>query len=80
MSSFGHIKGAIIAKYSKLTDDDLPQIEVNYDKFLGKTQYWHGDKKGELLKWADYTHDRASRRTGPRNGGVDYGYWANGFT
>lgn len=80
MSSFGHIKGAIIAICSKLTDDDLPQIEGNYDSFLGKTQQWYGDKNDELLKWADHTHDRASRRTGPRNGSVDYGYWANGFT
>jgi uncharacterized protein YjbJ (UPF0337 family) len=74
MSSFGHIKGAIIAKCSKLTDVDLPQIEGNYDKFLSKTQHRYGDKKDELLKWADHTHDRASRRSGPRNGGVDYVY------
>ena len=80
MSSFGHIKGAISAKSSKLTDDDLLQIEGYYDRFLGKTQHWYGDKNDELLKWVDHTHDRASRRTVPRNGGVDYVYWANGFT
>jgi uncharacterized protein YjbJ (UPF0337 family) len=37
-------------KYGKFTDDDLQQMEGNYDKFVGKAQERYGDKKDELLK------------------------------
>jgi uncharacterized protein YjbJ (UPF0337 family) len=40
-------------KYGKFSDDDLQQIEGNYDTFLGKAQERYGDKKDELMKWAD---------------------------
>jgi hypothetical protein len=41
--------------------DDLEQIEGNYDKFLGKAQERYGEKKDELMKWAD----RWQRRSQP---------------
>ena len=40
-------------KYGKFTDDDLKQIEGNYDKFVGKAQERYGDKKDDLMTWAD---------------------------
>jgi uncharacterized protein YjbJ (UPF0337 family) len=46
-------KGELKQKYGKFTDDDLRQIDGNYDKFIGKVQERYGDKKDELLKWAD---------------------------
>ncbi|OIO12242.1 MAG: general stress protein CsbD [Elusimicrobia bacterium CG1_02_63_36] len=46
-------KGELKKKWGKFTDDDLQQIEGDYDKFAGKTQERYGDKKEEVLKWAD---------------------------
>jgi len=39
--------------------DDLEQNERNYDKFLGKAQERYGDKKDELMKWADQWHQQS---------------------
>ena len=48
-------KGELKQQYGKFTDDDLQQIEGNYDKYFGKVQERSGDKKkkDELMKWAD---------------------------
>ena len=46
-------KGEVKKQWGEFTDDDLLQIEGNYDKFLGKVQERYGDKKDELMKWAD---------------------------
>jgi uncharacterized protein YjbJ (UPF0337 family) len=35
------------------TDEELLQIRGNYDKFLAKLEEHYGDKKEEVLKWAD---------------------------
>ena len=39
-------KGELKKQYGKFTDDDLTQIEGNYDKFVGKAQERYGDQKG----------------------------------
>ena len=52
-------KGELKQQYGKFTDDDLQQIEGNYDKFLGKAQERYGDEKNELMKWADQWHQKA---------------------
>jgi uncharacterized protein YjbJ (UPF0337 family) len=49
-------KGELKNQYGKFTDDDLRQIEGNHDKFVGKVQERYGDKKDELMKWADQWH------------------------
>lgn len=46
-------KGELKKQWGKFTDDDLQQIEGNYDKFVGKAQERYGDKKDEIMKWAD---------------------------
>jgi uncharacterized protein YjbJ (UPF0337 family) len=51
-------KGELKQQWGKFTDDDLQQIEGNYDKFVGKVQERYGDKKDELMKWADLWHQR----------------------
>ena len=38
---------------------DLEQIEGNDDKFLGKAQERYGEKKDELMKWADQWHQQS---------------------
>ncbi len=46
-------KGEVKQKWGKLTDDDLMQVEGNYDKFIGRVQERYGDKKEEVVRWAD---------------------------
>lgn len=46
-------KGELKQQYGKFADDDLTQIEGNDDKSVGKVQERYGDKKDELMKWAD---------------------------
>ena len=53
-------KGELKQQWGKFTDDDLQQIEGNYDKFLGKVQERYGDKKEELMKWADHWHQKSA--------------------
>jgi uncharacterized protein YjbJ (UPF0337 family) len=36
-----------IQLYGQFTDDEFKQIEGNYNKFIGKVQERHGDKKDE---------------------------------
>ena len=53
-------KGELKKQYGKFTDDDLTQIEGNHDKFVGKVQERYGDKKDELMKWADQWHQQSA--------------------
>ena len=46
-------KGELKKKWGLFTDDDMQQIEGDYDKFLGKAQERYGDKKEEVRQWAD---------------------------
>ena len=46
-------KGELKQKWGKFTDNDLEQIAGKYDRFIGKVQERYGDKKSELMKWAD---------------------------
>ena len=51
-------KGELKTQWGKFTDDDLQLIEGNYDKFIGKVQERYGDKKDEIMKWADQWHQK----------------------
>jgi uncharacterized protein YjbJ (UPF0337 family) len=46
-------KGEAKKQWGKLTDDDLMQVEGDYDKFIGRVQERYGDKKEEVVRWAD---------------------------
>ena len=46
-------QGELKKKWGKFTDDDLQQIEGNYEKFIGKAHELYGDQKAEVLKWSD---------------------------
>jgi uncharacterized protein YjbJ (UPF0337 family) len=52
-------KGDLKEKWSKFTDNDLQEIGGNYDRFVGKVQERYGDKKRELMKWADQWYHKA---------------------
>jgi len=49
-------KGELKKQWGKFTDDDLLHIEGNFVKFIGKVQERYGDKKDEVMKWADQWH------------------------
>jgi len=49
-------QGELKKQWGKFTDDDLRQIEGDYEKFTGKAQERYGDKKAEVLKWAEQWH------------------------
>jgi len=51
--SWRQLKGELKKKWGQLTDNDLLEIEGNYDKFLGVVQKRYGDRKGEIERWAD---------------------------
>jgi len=54
---WNQVKGKIKAKWGKLTDDDLKQIEGNREKIIGKIQERYGKSKEEAKKeyndWID---------------------------
>jgi len=60
-------KGDLKKKWGKFTDDDLLQIEGDYEKYQGKIQERYGDRREEVKRWTDEwfeTHDAMGR---PRN-------------
>ena len=50
---WAQFKGELKKQWGKFTDDDLMEIEGNYDKFKGKVQERYGDKKEDVISWAD---------------------------
>jgi len=56
-------KGELKQKWANFTDDDLLNIEGDYDKFSGKVQERYGDKKDEVNRWADQWHSQAQSQS-----------------
>ena len=52
-------KGELKGKWGEFTDNDLTEIDGNFDKFVGKVQERYGDKKSELMKWAEAWHAKS---------------------
>lgn len=46
-------QGELKRQWGQFTDDDLMQIEGNYDTFVGKVQERYGEKKDDVVRWAD---------------------------
>jgi len=55
---WSQFKGELKRQWGQFTDDDLLQIEGDYDKFIGKLQERYGDRKDEVHRWADQWYDR----------------------
>jgi uncharacterized protein YjbJ (UPF0337 family) len=51
-------KGELKKQWGKFTDDNLLQIEGDYQKFQGTLQAKYGDRKEEVSRWADEWFDR----------------------
>ena len=60
-------KGELKQKWGKFTDDDLQQIEGNYDKFIGKVQERYGDEKER----ADEVGGRVASEVGSESRGEE---------
>jgi uncharacterized protein YjbJ (UPF0337 family) len=51
-------KGELKKQWGKFTDDDLLQIEGDYQKFQGTLKAKYGDRKEEVSRWADQWFER----------------------
>ena len=47
------LKGDVKKKWAQFTDNDLLEVEGDYDKFLGVAQKRYGDQKEEVQRWAE---------------------------
>lgn len=54
-------KGELKKKWGKFTDNDLQQINGDYEKFMGKARERYGDKKDEIVKWSDQWHQEQEK-------------------
>jgi uncharacterized protein YjbJ (UPF0337 family) len=50
---WSQFKGELKRQWGKFTDDDILQIEGNYDKFVGKVQERYGNRKEDVVNWTD---------------------------
>jgi uncharacterized protein YjbJ (UPF0337 family) len=50
---WNQLKGEIKVQWGKLTDDELDQIDGNYDKMVGKLQEKYGYQKDQAEKEAE---------------------------
>jgi uncharacterized protein YjbJ (UPF0337 family) len=56
-------KGELKGKWGQFTDNDLTEIDGNFDKFVSKVHKRYGDKKSELMKWAEAWHATPATET-----------------
>lgn len=61
--SWEQFKGELKKQWGKFTDNDLLEMEGNYDKFLGIMQKRYGDQKEEVKRWTDEWFDRRTARS-----------------
>lgn len=50
---WGQMKGEVKRKWGSLTDDDLLEVQGNYEKLVGKVQERHGDSEEQVRQWMD---------------------------
>jgi uncharacterized protein YjbJ (UPF0337 family) len=51
--NWNQLKGELKKRWGKFTDDEILQIEGDYDKFSGRAQELYGKQKDEVTKWAE---------------------------
>ena len=51
-------KGELKKQWGQFTDDDLLEIEGDYDKFAGSLQERYGEQKEEVRRWVDRWFDQ----------------------
>ncbi len=55
---WSQFKGELKKQWGKFTDDDLMQIESDYDKFSGSLQKRDEDQKEEIRRWVEQWSER----------------------
>ena len=61
---WNQLKGDIRARFGKLTDDDMMQIQGHAEKFIGKLQERYGYKREQAEKELnDFLNSPVTRRT-----------------
>ena len=56
--SWRQLKGEVKKKWGQFTDNDLLEVEGDYDKFVGLMQKRYGDRKEEIVRWTEDWCDR----------------------
>ncbi len=64
---WNQFKGEAKRQWGRLTDDDLTQVEGNYDKFVGRIQERYGDKKEEVLRWTNDWYEKQAAAGTPQS-------------
>ena len=59
---WNQFKGEAKKQWGKLTDDDLMQVEGDYDKFLGLIQQRYGDEQEQVRNWMDRWYRESGQR------------------
>jgi uncharacterized protein YjbJ (UPF0337 family) len=69
--SWRQFKGEVKKKWGQFTDNDLLEVEGDYDKFVGLMQKRYGNRKEEIERWTEDWCDRhwaeSRRATESRN-------------
>lgn len=50
---WSQLKGEVKKKWGQLTDDDLTEVQGDYDKLVGKIQERYGDSEESVRQWVD---------------------------
>lgn len=50
---WNQLKGEVKKQWGRLTDDDLTEVEGDYNKLVGKVQERHGDSQEKVKDWID---------------------------
>ena len=62
---WNQLKGELKKQWGKFTDDDLLQIEGDYDKFIGKVQERYGERKDEISRWVEQWQSSLKSKDNP---------------
>ena len=64
--SWRQFKGELKKKWGEFTDNDLLEVEGDYDKFVGLMQKRYGDRKEEIERWTEDWWTGIRQRPGGR--------------
>lgn len=59
-AQWNQFKGELKKQWGQFTDDDLLQIEGDYDKFMGTLQDRYADQKDAVSRWAEQWYEKKS--------------------
>jgi uncharacterized protein YjbJ (UPF0337 family) len=66
-SSWPQFKDELRKHWREFTDDDLMEIEGDYDKFVSMTQKRCRDKEESVVRWANDWYSKSEQEEAARN-------------